>query len=85
MEPSIIIQLRLQLEALKKFERLNAPSIAYQRFVDKCLKPKTGGVARISPFRCSDLVKVFPIHDTSADPKKQPFNPNGLAVFLFFL
>ena len=26
MEPSIIIQLRLQLEALKKFERLNAPS-----------------------------------------------------------
>jgi len=27
MEPSTIIQLRLQLEALKKFERLNAPSI----------------------------------------------------------
>ena len=26
MEPSIINQLRLQLEALKKFERLNAPS-----------------------------------------------------------
>ena len=27
MEPSTIIQFRLQLEALKKFERLNAPSI----------------------------------------------------------
>jgi hypothetical protein len=27
MEPSTLDQLRLQLEALKKFERLNAPSI----------------------------------------------------------
>ena len=27
MEPSTLAQLRLQLEALKKFERLNAPSI----------------------------------------------------------
>ncbi len=26
MEPSILVQLRLRLEALKKFERLNAPS-----------------------------------------------------------